>query len=277
MCAAVRDNGQILPRYRGNVQLDNTTNIIIAAPPESIESAAVTGLSVAHMIYRIGRGYHLYRSNNADFVKGGIMVVDTDGYIGGGPVSELVLEIIGECQKNDFSGIVLDTGGASTMTLVSLVGRLSSNALKYGLKLFVPENLSSAGGNTVVLLPSALSGGTLSGHIGDALAKYGAGRVALEIERIRMDFSLPAVTGAGRELTGEELQALIDRHRPQTFLSKDLCANYFTYHDKRGIRFVLYDNSASIRRKLSVASKMGIENSFLFYPHVADIIDEIIS
>lgn len=257
--------------------MDNATNIIIAAPLGSIEAALSTGLAVAHMIYRIGRGYHLYRAHNTDFVKGGLMVVDTDGYIGGGPISELVLEIIGECRKNEFSGIVLDTGGASTMMLVSLVSNLSKNAAEYGLKLFVPENLSSAAENTVILLPSALSGGTLTDHISDALSKYGIGRVALEIERIRMDFSLPAVTGAGKELTSAELETLIERHHPKSFLSKDLCANYFTYHDKKGIRFVLYDNSASIKRKLSVASKMGVENAFLFYPHVADIIDKIIS
>jgi spore germination protein YaaH len=121
-----------------------------------------------------------------------------------------------------------------------------------------------------------LSGGTLSGHISDAIAKYGNSRVALEIERVRMDFSLPATQGTGKELTAEDVQSLIEQYNPQSFLSKDLCAYYFTYHDKKGTHFVLYDNGASIKRKLSVAAKMNIEDAFIFYPHVTDIIDKIV-
>jgi urease gamma subunit len=97
---------------------------------------------------------------------------------------------------------------------VSLIGRLASDAASRGLKLYVPEALSEISAQTVVLLPTALSGGTLADHIGDALQKYGTGRVALEIERVRMDFSLPAVTGTGKELSAEELQALVEQHHP---------------------------------------------------------------
>jgi len=261
--------------------LDNTTNIILVAPTEFIEAAAeaaaLTGYIVAHMIYRIGRGYHLYRAQGAEIVKGGLMVVDTDGFTGGGPSSALVAEIIGECEKNNLTGIVLDTGGKSTHQLMSLTAHLASDAVSHGLKLYVSEPLASASEHAIVLIPTALSGGTLSDHIGDALKKYGTGRVALEIERVRMDFSLPAVTGTGKELTAEELQALIEQYHAQSFLSKDLCAYYFTYRDKKGTRFVLYDNAASIKRKIAVASKLGIESAFIFYPHVEDIIDKIMA
>jgi predicted alpha/beta-fold hydrolase len=205
------------------------------------------------------------------------MVVDTDGFTGGGPSSALVSELIGECEMNSFSGIVLDTGGRSSVPLPSLTVYLEAEAKSSGLRLYVPESLSSASNNTVILLPTALSGGTLSDHIGEALKKYGTDRVALEIERVRMDFSLPAVTGTGKELTAEELQALMEQHHAQSFLSKDLCAYYFTYHEKKGTRFVLYDNAASIRRKLAVGAKLGVTDAFIFYPHVADIIDKIIA
>ena len=146
-----------------------------------------------------------------------------------------------------------------------------------GSKRMSPESLAAASSHTVVLLPTALSGGTLSGHIGDALEKYGPGRLALEIERVRMDFALPAVTGTGQDLSAVELQALIDQYKPNSFLSKELCANYFTYRDKKGTHFVLYDNAASIRRKLAVAASLGVDSALMFYPHVADIIDKILA
>ncbi|SHH93165.1 hypothetical protein SAMN02745823_01499 [Sporobacter termitidis DSM 10068] len=256
--------------------MENTTNLIVAAPREYIAAAARTGLPVAHIIYRIGRGYHLYRAQGTEFVRGGLMVVDTDGFTGGGPAAAFVAELLHECEKSGFTGIVLDTGGRSSAQLTSLTAHLASDAKARGLKVYVPEALASASEHVIALVPSALSGGTLSDHIGEALKKYD-GRVALEIERVRMDFSLPAVTGAGRELTAEELQALIEQQHAQSFLSKDLCAYYFTYHDKKGTRFVLYDNAASIRRKLTVASRLGIENAFIFYPQVEDIIDKIIA
>ncbi len=255
--------------------MDNMTNIIIAAPPEFIEAASRSGFAVAYMIYRIGRGHHLFRAQGISRIKGGLMVLDTDGYIGGGPSSALIMEILGECEKNNFTGIVLDTGGKAAMPLMLLAGHLAAELKKHGLKLYIHEVLSGASDLTVVLIPTALSGGTLSGHIGDATAKYGTGRVALEIERVRMDFTLPAKTGTGTELTADELKNLMDEYHPQSFLSKDLCAYYFTYHDKKGTHFVLYDNDTSIRRKLTAAGKLGIEDAFVFYPHVSDIIDRL--
>lgn len=255
--------------------MDITTNLIVAAPPGYLEAASRTGYPVAYMIYRIGRGHHLFRAQGTGRISGGLMVLDTNGYIGGGPSSSLITEILGECEKNNFSGIVLDTGGKATAHLMLLTGHLATEAKKRGLKVYVHEVLSNASTHVIVLVPTALSGGTLSGHLGDAVQKYGSGRVALEIERVRMDFSLPAAQGTGMELTADELQSLIDEHRPQSFLSKDLCAYYFTYHDKKDTHFVLYDNGASIRRKLSVASTMDIEDAFIYYPHTADIIDKI--
>ena len=257
--------------------MDSLAAVILAAPPEYADAAAQTGCAVAYMIYRIGRGYHLYRAQGADHVRNGLMVVETDGYTGGGPSSALMAEILGECEKRSFSGIVLDTGGKAPAQVTGLAARLASGAAERGMRLYVQEALAGASPDATVLLPTALSGGTLNEHIGDALKRYGPGRVAVEIERVRMDFSLPAVTGAGKDLTAEELQSLVEQHRPQSFLSKDLCAYYFTYRDKKGTRFVLYDNAASIRRKLSVASKLGVDTAFLYYPQVEDIIDKILA
>jgi hypothetical protein len=107
--------------------------------------------------------------------------------------------------------------------------------------------------------------------------KYGVQRIALEIERVRMDFTLPSVNGTGKELSAYELDALIEQHKTQSFFSKDLYAFYFNYREKKGTHFVLYDNGVSIKRKLQAAGNIGVEHAFLFYPHVNDIIDKIIT
>lgn len=267
----------ILPRLGRDVQLDNMTNLILAAPQEHIAAAEATGLDVARMIYRIGRGYHLYKAHASNHARGGLMVVDTDGYSGGGPASALIGEILFECEKRGYKGIVFDIGNAPVSMLQHLASYLAEEAQKRGIRLFVPEALHSAGENAVVLIPTALSGGTLTGHIGEAADKYGISRIALEIERVRMDFTLPAANGSGKELSAYELDALIEQHKTQSFFSKDLYAYYFNYRDKKGTHFVLYDNGASIKRKLQAAGSAGVENAFLFYPHVADIIDKIIT
>lgn len=255
--------------------MDNSTNVVFAAPPEYVGAASQTGLPVAYMIYRIGRGYHLFRAKGLDWINGGIMVLDTDGYSGGGPLSALISEILGECMQKGFHGIILDSGGKSSKQLAAMASRLAQDAMKRGIRLYVHDVLAYASDKTVVLVPTALSGGTLSGYLDDAVNRFGKERVALEIDRVRMDFTLPASSGTGKELRAGELQALMDTYHPQSFLSRDLCAYYFTYHDKNGTHFVLYDNAASIRRKLSVAAKMGIDSAFIYYPNVTDIIEEI--
>jgi len=232
---------------------------------------------MAHMAYRIGHGFRLYRSHRLSGVKSGMMVLDTGGFKGGGPLSALIADIIDECAKKDFAGIVLDAGAnPRSPAQLSISKALAAAALPIGLKYFVPEALAHTGENTIVRVSSALSGGTFRRHIADALEKYGADRVSLELQRVSMDFTLPAFRGVGAELTDEELRELMRRNNAAAQFSADLMVNYFTYRDKTGAHFVLYDNAQSFRRKIKAAARMGVEYAFLFYPHVADIYDEIL-
>ena len=119
--------------------MDNAAKIYLVAPPESVSAAAATGFKVAHMIYRIGRGYHLFRSERARVSNGGLLVVDTGGYTGGGPSSALMAEIIGECRHRNFEGIILDVGNTPAKSLFPMAGELGAEAKKNGLRLYVPE------------------------------------------------------------------------------------------------------------------------------------------
>ncbi len=124
--------------------MDKDVRIFLAAPPESVSAAAGTGLNVAYMIYRIGRGYHLFRAERARTLGGGLMVLDTDGYGGGGPAAALMAEIMGECRRQGFEGIVLDIGGLPEKPLFPLAGELGAEAVKNGLRLYVPEKMAAS-------------------------------------------------------------------------------------------------------------------------------------
>lgn len=256
--------------------MEKKTNVFIATPPEFAKLAIKTGVPVAHLSYKIGRGVHLYRANIPLSIRGGLMVVDTDGFSGGGPISALVSEIISECKRFSFTGIVIDSNGKSSPLLRSLIAHLASYTKRNDLKLFVPEILGDVDASTIVIISSAISGGTLTQLIEEFGNRYGRHRLALEIEKICMDFILPSKNGGGMRLPQSVFDDLIETHHAKSFFSQELCTYYFFYKNKNQAHFVLYDNSASIRHKLFIAEETGIGYTFLLYPQIADQIGEII-
>ena len=52
-------------------------------------------------------------------------------------------------------------------------------------------------------------------------------------------------------------------------------ANYFTYTENRSTHFVLFDDAGTLRKKAALAQSLGIQEAFLMYPEVPDIIAEL--
>lgn len=253
----------------------DTMNLILAAPPNLLKSAASFGYPIAHMAYKIGHSPYLYRSDIAESVKNGIMAVDARELIPSPAEGQLVSEILKECEFRQFSGILLDIEQDKVSSAASFCRRLSEAAENSGLDLYITEAAAAHAKSAKVLVETAISGGTITERLKGAVSKYGAGRIALDIERVRMDFTLPSYEGKGEPLTAEQLERLLRQRHSPSFFSKDLCAHYFTYRNKDTAHFVLYDNALSIRRKMAIAGKMGIETVFLFYPEVRNILNEI--
>jgi spore germination protein YaaH len=67
----------------------------------------------------------------------------------------------------------------------------------------------------------------------------------------------------------------MERYGPKPFFSKELCTYYFTYRHNDEAHFVMYDNAASISAKLSLGKKLGIEEAFLLYPEIEDVLPHI--
>ena len=142
---------------------------------------------------------------------------------------------------------------------------------------YIPLEYASASKKAKLLIPSALSGGSLELRLQELADLYGAQRLTLAVDRMAEDFFLPAPSGSGVPLSREELSSRIERLQPSIFFSRELCAHYFTYMSREsGAHFVLFDDSASIRLKFQVARQAGISDAVLAYPQLDDILAEII-
>lgn len=119
--------------------------------------------------------------------------------------------------------------------------------------VYVPESYAAASG-AIPLICTAISGGNFVQRLQEAAAgRDRAGGLALDVQRLRMDFTLPAQSGEGRPLSGRELQDLLDRESPSVFFSQDLCARYFTYARDGETHFVLFDDADTLPRSCGPA------------------------
>ena len=99
-------------------------------------------------------------------------------------------------------------------------------------------------------------------------------RGQLDLERMRLDFTLPHTMNVRRPLTAEELRRL--REGKSVYFSDDLCARYFTYRSGNDNHYVLFDDAQSLRKKAALAENMGIREAFFMLPEVSDIAGELL-
>ena len=253
------------------------SNLILAAAPTEVMAARAYGLALAHMAYRVGGGPHLFRANLPVSAQGGLLLVGDAGFDGRGDPHPFCQEVLRECSARGYTGVVFDFDRHFPV-LGRAVAELAPLLARRGWPLYVSEPYGRYSETAKVLIPTALSGGTLRGRLEEAAAQYGAGRVALAVERVAADFFLPAPSGQGHPLSQEELKALMDEREPAVFFSNELCAHYFTYMNRQnGAHFVLFDDAASIRKKLYLARSLDISDALLPYPAVADILRDILA
>ena len=236
----------------------NKDTYLITIPPQQLRALRGWNVTPAHLAYRIGRGPHLFRAGGDTPLRGGIMVVDNQGFDGLGSIGPLCQEILRECQARNFSGCVLDFEGRLP-PLEQIAAQLDQSFAKRGLELYVPEPYGPCTHQAHVMIPSSLSGGSLSLRLSEAVERFGQGRVVLALERAAEDFFLPSPSGSGTPLSREELEHRLEQMRPAVFFSRELCSRYFTYMSREtGAHFVLFDDDDTLGRKLEVARQAGI-------------------
>lgn len=263
---------------QGGTTVPSNTQLIITTPPQSMSEATSHGLPVAYMAYRIGQNLNLLRANMSFHLRAGLMVIHHSGFDGKGDATNFCRQVIRECSVRNFDGIILDFEGSPHPLLEQVINKLASITATRGWPLYVPEEYAHVSKHTRIMIPSALSGGSLSQRLEDAIQNYGAHRVALAIQRVAEDFTLPAQNGCGKALTQDELKQRIQSRGPSIYFSDELCAHYFTYvSSQTGAHFVLFDNASSIRRKIQLAKSMQVCACIVAWPEVEHIIKEILS
>ena len=165
------------------------------------------------------------------------------------------------------------------MTPQRLVKQLDSLLPHKRLSLLVPEAFAQQVQHALILISSALSGGSYTRRLEEAGQRFGGpGRLALLVERVAEDFRLPSPTGCGTALTRQALADQISQRATCVFFSDDLCQRYFTYMSREnGAHFVLFDDGASLRKKLHIARQLGICRAVGSFEQLDDLLEEVLS
>lgn len=248
--------------------------LLLALPAGQETRGRAFGLTPAHMAYRVGPGPKLLGIRLPPDLRGGLMLLDCAGFDGAGDPVGCCRQILGECRRRAYRGIVCDFEGPPLGCLPRLVEILDRNCAAQGWTLYVPESCAPQAPHARVLIPSALTHGTLERRLKEAAGRYGPQRTALAVEWVREDFLLPA-SGRGEPITPDKLAGQMERLEPAVFFDRGLCAHYYTYMAGPLAHFVLFDTPRSIREKLSAANRLGIAAALLPAPEAEPHLDEI--
>lgn len=249
--------------------------VYLAVTPGQLQEAARHSRSLAHVAYRVGEGSVLLRQNVLMQTRGGLLAAtDQDAPPIDDP-EKLSAAVLRECGRRSYTGVLLDFQ-VRTEDRLAFARQLAGALARTRRTLYVPEDYGPAVPGAVALLCTALSGGNFAQRLREAASSVGgAGKLALDVQRLRMDFTLPARTGEGRPLSAEEFQALTEREAPAVFFSQELCARYFTYTREGQTHFVLFDDAGTLRQKMQTGAALGFSAAFLMFPEVRDLLGEL--
>ena len=243
--------------------------LYLAVTPKEEQEVCRRVRRLAHVAYRIGKGA-LLRQELGGNVRGGLLSLsDRDAPFIPNP-EQLAAAILRECNQRGYSGMVADFELPPTTDRIALLRALARRISKQ-FHLLVPEGCAVPG--ATVLVNTAVSGGNLSQYLQESIQRHP--NAALDLQRLMMDFSLPAPTGEGKPLSLEELTSLRTRLRPSVFFSPELCARYFTYMLDGQAHFVLYDDAETLQQKMKAATAMGYRLALVMYPEVSDLMGQL--
>lgn len=248
--------------------------IYLAVTPGEYQSAAKYSRLFAHVAYRIGPESQLLRQSLLLQTHGGLLTLgDRDAPPISAPEA-LCAGILRECARRSYTGVLLDFEARPAADRKVFAAMLAQQLRKTRRTLYVPESCAVSG--AVPLICTALSGGSFPQRLQEAARQFGgAEHLGLDVQRLRMDFTLPAKSGEGRPLSADEFRALVEKESPAVFFSQELCARYFTYMQDQETHFVLFDDESTLRQKLKTGEAMGFSTAFFMWPEIRDIAGQL--
>ena len=232
------------------------TLYVLSAPGESPAPSGPNRFP-AILSHRIGPAGQLLHLNASPSPRGGVMVVCDSRESPIGSPHTLCSALLKECLRHNPRGLLLDLEHRCTL-YARLIPLLSPKLSRLGITLFLPEFLAHHVPDCRVLIPCALSGGSLALRLREAVEQYGPKRVIACLESTAEEFTLPCPTGAGRPLTPEQLTALLREQHPHPHFSPALCTRYFTFFRGDTLHLVLCDDADCLREKHTCARQCGI-------------------
>lgn len=250
--------------------------IYLTASPEEAQAASRFSCPLANAAYRIGEGSVLLRKNLLLQTRGGLLCVsDRDAPVIEDPES-LCAAALRECGRRGYQGVLADFDQPPRPDRQAFLRKLGEALASSRRVLYLPERYMEPGFRAAVIIGTAVSGGSLSERLREAVQRWGSGnRLALDVERVRMDFPLPCPAGVGTPLSQKELETLLENASP--FFSQELCARYFSYSQDGQGRFVLFDDAETLRQKLRIGTALGIPAAFFIWPEVEDLAERLFS
>ena len=236
--------------------MPHDTLYILSTP---VQSPCLPGSNCfpAILSHRIDTAGRLQRLNGSPSPRGGIMVICGCGEPTAGHPSALSASILRECLHHAPRGLLLDLESLSSLH-IELIRLLSPMLSRMGITLFLPESLCAHAPNCRVLIPCALSGGSLELRMKEAIAQYGADRVVACPESTAAEFILPCPTGKGLPLSPEQLRLLLEEINPHTHFSPALCTRYFTFFRGNNLHLVLFDDADCLHEKYTCSRRCGV-------------------
>ena len=248
----------------------------LAVTPDALQEASRFCRSMAHVAYRIGPGSVLLRQNLLLKTRGGLLSVSDLEAPDIGQPEALCAAVLRECGRRSYAGVLLDFEQPPRRDRV-LFAKALAEQLRAGRRtLYLPERYADEVPGGVPLICTALSGGNFRQRLQEAAeARGGAGQLALDVQRLRMDFRLPAKNGQGEPLSPAAFRALMEERSPTVFFSQELCARDFTYTRDGVAHFVLFDDAETLKQKLKIGAAMGFSAAFFMWPEIRDIAGQL--
>lgn len=250
--------------------------VYLSVTPGEAQSAMKYRRPLAHVAYRIGAESSLLRQNLLLQTRGGLLSVSDREAPEIGDPEALCAAVLRECGRRNFQGVLLDFEERPRPDRLAFVSRLGERLSASRRSLYLPESCAIAFPAAVTLISGAVSGGSYADYLRETAARRGGGgRLALDLERLRMDFRLPAPTGQGEPLSAQALKQLMEQESPAVFFSPELCARYFTYSRDGESHFVLFDDAETLKQKLRTGTALGFSAAFFMWPEIRDIAEEL--
>lgn len=239
-------------------------DVYLAADSGRLRQAMACTTQLAHMSYRMGPEGTLLSSPLPAGLRGGLLMLSDEGGRYPTQAEGLCRTLAQECQRRHYAGVVLDAAPPE-----GFCKALDEALTRQGRKLFLPESVAPFAPHGIALLCTALTSGDLEQHLSDAAGRWGPERLALDLQRMMIDYPLSG-PGSGVPLTIGQLHQLAQGRA--TYFSRPLCARYFTYRDGGDTRFVLFDDGQTLKSKMEEAEKLGIGFGFFMLPEVEDLL-----